>query len=377
MKIAIIGGGIGGLTTALALQKNNLDVTVYESAPEIKPVGAGIIMANNAMQVFDKLAIRHKIEKAGHKISTINITDPQLKTLSDVQLNTFESKYGVSNIAIHRADLQMILAEEIGFENIKLSKRLSKIEQKNGYQLIFEDGTIASADAVIGADGIKSVVRHQILNIGKLRSSKQKCWRAVIESDWTEKYNHHAYEAWGKGRRFGFVKISDHKIYWYAVVNEHLVKNPNNLAELFAEFNPEIPRMISVTPKEKIFVSDIIDLEPIYQWQKDHVCLIGDAAHATTPNMGQGACQAIEDAYVLGKLFGEGKNVDEVFTQYEKLRMKKAHYIVNTSSAIGKISHYENSLAVWLRNALLKATPGSVNEKQMEKVFDISYQNNL
>jgi 2-polyprenyl-6-methoxyphenol hydroxylase-like FAD-dependent oxidoreductase len=96
MKIAIIGGGIGGLTTALALQKNNLDVTIYESAPEIKPVGAGIIMANNAMQIFDKLGIRHKIEKAGHKISTIKITDPQLKTLSDVQLNTFENKYGVT-----------------------------------------------------------------------------------------------------------------------------------------------------------------------------------------------------------------------------------------------------------------------------------------
>ncbi|WP_426274277.1 FAD-dependent monooxygenase [Chryseobacterium sp. S-02] len=373
MKIAIIGGGIGGLTTALALQKNNLKVTIYESAPEIKPVGAGIIMANNAMQVFDKLGIRHKIEKAGHKVSTIKITDPQLKILSEVQLNKFELKYGVHNIAIHRGDLQMILAEEIGFGNIKLSKRLSKIEQGNGYQLTFEDGTIANADAVIGADGIKSVVRQQILNIGKLRSSQQKCWRGVSEFDWMAKYHHQAYEAWGKGRRFGFVRINDQKVYWYAVVNERLVKSPNNPAEFFSEFNPEIPRIISETSKEEIFVSDILDLEPIFQWQKDRVCLIGDAAHATTPNMGQGACQAIEDAYLLGKLFGEGKSVDEVFSQYEKLRMKKAHYIVNTSSTIGKVSHYENGLAVWLRNALLKATPNSTNEKQLEKVFDISY----
>lgn len=374
MKIAIIGGGIGGLTTALALQKSNLDVTIYESAPEIKPVGAGIIMANNAMQVFDKLGIRQKIEQAGHKISTIKITDPQLKTLSEVQLNKFERKYGVHNIAIHRGDLQMILAKKIGFENINLSKRLSKIEQGNsGYQLIFEDGSIADAEAVIGADGIKSTVRHQILNIGKLRSAQQKCWRGVGEFDWTTKYSHQAYEAWGKGRRFGFVRINEQKVYWYAVVNENLVKNPNNLEELFAGFNPEVPRMISETPKEKIFVSDIIDLEPIFQWQKDRVCLIGDAAHATTPNMGQGACQAIEDAYLLGKLFSQGKNVEEVFAQYEKLRIEKAHYIVNTSSTIGKVSHYENSLAIWLRNMLLKATPSSINEKQLEKVFDISY----
>ncbi|PJJ68238.1 FAD-dependent monooxygenase [Chryseobacterium geocarposphaerae] len=374
MKIAIIGGGIGGLTTALALQRSNLDVTIYESAPEIKPVGAGIIMANNAMQVFDKLGIRQKIEQAGHKISTIKITDPQLKTLSEVQLNKFERKYGVHNIAIHRGDLQMILAEKIGFENIKLSKRLSKIEPENcGYRLNFEDGTIVNAEAVIGADGIKSVVRHQILNIGKLRSSQQKCWRGVSEFDWTTKYNHQAYEAWGKGKRFGFVRINDKKVYWYAVVNENLVKNPNKLEELFTEFNPEVARMISETPKETIFVSDIIDLEPIFQWQKDRVCLIGDAAHATTPNMGQGACQAIEDAYLLGKLFSEGKSVNEVFTHYEKLRMEKAHYIVNTSSTIGKVSHYENSLAIWLRNTLLKATPSSINETQLEKVFDISY----
>ncbi|UHO38706.1 FAD-dependent monooxygenase [Chryseobacterium capnotolerans] len=373
MKIAIIGGGIGGLATALALQKNNLDITIYESASEIKPVGAGIIMANNAMQIFEKLGIRHKIEEAGHKISTIKITDPQLRTLSDVPLKKFERKYGVHNIAIHRGDLQMILAKEIGFDNIRLSKRLSKIEQGSSYLLTFEDGTTAIADAVIGADGIKSVVRQQILNIGKQRSANQKCWRGVSELDWTKKYSHQAYEAWGKGKRFGFVRINEQQLYWYAVVNDNLVKYPTQLAELFSEFNLDVSRIISETPKEKIFINDIIDLEPISQWQKDRVCLIGDAAHATTPNMGQGACQAIEDAYVLGKLFSEGKSVEETFKQYEEMRMKKAHYIVNTSSTIGKVSHYENSLAVWLRNTLLKATPSSTNEKQMEKVFDISY----
>lgn len=373
MKIAIIGGGIGGLTTALALQKNNLNVTVYESAPEIKPVGTGIIMANNAMQVFDKLGIRHKIENAGHKISTIKITDPQLKTLSDVQLNKFESKYGVHNAAIHRGDLQIILAKEIGFENIQLSKRLAKIEKNEDYRLTFEDGTITNADVIIGADGIKSLVRNQIMNIGKLRYYGQKCWRGVADLDWATQYKHQAYEAWGKGRRFGFVRINHRKVYWYAVVNETLVKKSNNLTELFTDFNADVVRMILETPKENIFMSDIIDLEPISQWQKDRVCLIGDAAHATTPNMGQGACQAIEDAYILGKLFGEGKIVEEVFSQYENLRMKKVHYIVNTSASIGKISHYENTLAVWLRNTLIKTIPNSINEKQMEKVFDITY----
>ena len=100
---------------------------------------------------------------------------------------------------------------------------------------------------------------------------------------------------------------------------------------------------------------------------------MGDAAHATTPNMGQGACQAVEDAYVLGKLFGQGKSVKEIFAQYEKLRMKKAHFVVNTSWTIGKVAHFQNSVAVWLRNALVKAMPKSANEKQLEKVFNIEY----
>ena len=127
--VNIIGAGIGGLTTALTLKKRGLNVNIYESSAEIQPVGAGIILANNAMQVFQKLGLRDKIEKAGNRISFMKITDDQLKPLSVVSLSEYEQKYGVSNVAIHRGELQKILANEIGFENIYLSKRLSKIEK--------------------------------------------------------------------------------------------------------------------------------------------------------------------------------------------------------------------------------------------------------
>lgn len=191
--------------------------------------------------------------------------------------------------------------------------------------------------------------------------------------DSTSKYNHTAIEAWGKGKRFGFVKISSKKIYWYAVINEKLNNDNSNIVELFNDFHPEIVKIITETPKDKIIFSDIKDLQPSKQWQKGKVCLIGDAAHATTPNMGQVACQAVEDAYILGKLFGQGKCVEDVFAQYEKLRMDKAHFIVNTSCTIGKIAHFQNSMAVWLRNTLVKAMPKSSSEKQLEKIFSIEY----
>lgn len=373
MEIAIVGGGIGGLTTALALQQNGQKVTVYESAPEIRPVGAGIAMASNAMQVFDRLGIRGKIENAGCKISKVIITDAKLNTLSTTGLTRFEEKYGVHNIAIHRADLQKILAEEIGFENIQLSKRLLKIEEKGGFELAFDDNTLVNADVVIGADGIKSTVRNQLFGPGVIRDTHQRCWRGVCEFDNSSKYDQEAYEAWGKGKRFGFVKISNTKLYWYAVVNSSLMKQTIAIDELFQDFHPEMLRMISDTPKDKIIFSDLTDLQPMTQWQKGNACLIGDAAHATTPNMGQGACQAVEDAYVLGKLIGQGRSVEDVFAQYEKFRMAKAHFIVDTSWKMGKVAHYQNPVAVWCRNTLVKAVPGSVNEKQFDKIFDIAY----
>lgn len=371
--VNIIGAGIGGLTTALTLKQKGLNVQLFESAAEIKPVGTGIIIANNAMQVFQKLGIQDKIEKAGNKISYMKITDTQLKEISVVDLTEYENKYGVHNIAIHRGDLQKILAEQIGFDNINLSKRLSKIEKYETFKLTFEDNTTIESKLVIGADGLKSVVRNQLFEENTLRNANQICWRGICEIDLPIKYQNELNEAWGKGKRFGFVKISDKKVYWYALKNSKNT-NPNhvNLAELFMEFHSDILQIISATKKDQIIVSDIIDLKPIKKWQNQNVCLIGDAAHATTPNLGQGACQAIEDAYILGKLLDNGMAIENTFEVYEKLRRKKAHNIINTSWTVGKMAHIENRIAIGLRNFAMKNMPKSANKKQMDMIFKLS-----
>lgn len=371
--VNIIGAGIGGLTTALTLKQKGLNVQLFESAAEIKPVGAGIIIANNAMQVFQKLGIQDKIEKAGNKISYMKITDTQLKEISVVDLTEYENKYGVHNIAIHRGDLQKILAEQIGFDSINLSKRLSKIEKPETFKLTFEDNTTIESKLVIGADGLKSVVRNQLFEENTLRKANQICWRGICEIDLPIKYQNELNEAWGKGKRFGFVKISDKKVYWYALKNSKNT-NPNhvNLAELFMEFHSDILQIISATKKDQIIVSDIIDLKPIKKWQNQNVCLIGDAAHATTPNLGQGACQAIEDAYILGKLLDNGMAIENTFEVYEKLRRKKAHNIVNTSWTVGKMAHIENRIAIGLRNFAMKNMPKSANKRQMDMIFKLS-----
>jgi 2-polyprenyl-6-methoxyphenol hydroxylase-like FAD-dependent oxidoreductase len=239
MNISIIGGGIGGLTLGNVLKQNNIDFKIYESAQEIKPVGAGIAMAGNAMQIFDKLGLKEKIENAGVKMHALIITDKKLRTISKTDVLKLESKYKVCNIAIHRAELQKVLSENIS-DHIILNKRLSTIEKKENYHLTFEDQTKIESDIVFGADGVKSLVRNQILKSGQIRNAKQKCWRGILTTEILEKYSHNAYEMWGEGQRFGFVKIKENTLYWYALVNEKAYSEDIDLLEKFGDFHPDV-----------------------------------------------------------------------------------------------------------------------------------------
>ncbi|WP_435525893.1 FAD-dependent monooxygenase [Chryseobacterium indoltheticum] len=203
--ISIIGAGIGGLTLGNILKEHHLDFTIYESAPEIKPVGAGIMMAVNAMQIFDKLGLKEKIESRGNKIHGIFITDENLRIISTTNVLALEKKFNSCNVAIHRAEIQNILAENLGFENIQLNHSLQQIEKKENYHLVFENGYTTESKMVFGADGIHSKVRNQIFKTGNIRNAGQKCWRGLTDFNLLEKYDHHALEIWGKGKRFGFL----------------------------------------------------------------------------------------------------------------------------------------------------------------------------
>lgn len=366
-SISIIGGGIGGLTLGNILKQNNLDFAIYESAPELKPVGSGIMMAINAMQIFDRLGLKEKIETAGNIIHGISITDKKLKLISTTNVLELEKKYNSCNVAIHRAELQRILAENISFENIQLNHSLSKISKEEDFILNFENGNKIESKIVFGADGIKSKVRNQMIQLGKIRTANQICWRGLVDLELPEKFHHEAIEAWGKGKRFGFVKMSEKKLYWYAVINQTKYQNNLQLVDYFNDFHPLILTIIEATSSENIIINEIVDLSPIPKWYSKNLCLIGDSAHATTPNMGQGACQAVEDAYIIGKLLENSKNYNQIFEEFQKIRRKKVDNVVRTSWKIGKISQWENGNS--LRNVLMKLIPESVNHQLIEKVI--------
>ncbi|MBL6447664.1 FAD-dependent monooxygenase [Fulvivirga sp. 29W222] len=374
MTVNIIGAGIGGLTTAVALQRKGIKVQVFEQAAELKPVGAGIILANNAMQVYEKLGLKPQIENHGNPISSMKITAPSLSPLSCVDLKYFETKYNCQNIAIHRGALQQILIEALEPNTLKLGYKLAGIEASDKESLLkFENSKEISSQVTLGADGLSSTVRKNLFPNTKIRSASQVCWRGVVDISLPPKFQNELNEAWGKGERFGFVQIQSNKVYWYALKSfktnpsEHSVEK---LSHYFSVYNDIIRNIIESTPTKNIHTATIDDLKPIKTWFKGNICLIGDAAHATTPNMGQGACQAIEDARVLSECLSK-YGVIKAFEEYQKLRLPKAHQVVNTSWQIGKMAHWKNPMATKLRDQLIKMTPRNISRKQSEQIFKL------
>ncbi len=375
MTIDIIGAGIGGLTTAIALDQKGIKTRIFEQAEQIRPVGAGIILANNAMQVYDKLGLRKIIEENGNPISSINITKSNLKPLSKIDLTYFEQKHNTKNIAIHRGKLQQILIDRLKSTKIELNHKLTSIEKnENDYSLKFKNGKQTQSSVILGADGLNSIVRQNIFPNNSIRNANQICWRGITEYKLPLKFKDELNEAWGKADRFGFVQIAENKVYWYALKSFYKNKNEfsvNNLEHYFKGYDSVIKDIIKSTKKEHINTAEISDLKPTNIWSKENVCLIGDSAHATTPNMGQGACQAIEDAYVLSECINKYE-ISKAFTEYQKLRLPKAHKVVKASWLVGKMAHLKNPILIGFRNQMLRLTPSSMNRKQNEQIFQLA-----
>ena len=373
--VDIIGAGIGGLTTAVALGQRGIPYRIYEQAAELRPVGAGIILANNAMQVYAKLGLKAEIEAAGNPISFLNVTTPSLQALSQVDPQYFEEKYGVKNTAIHRGKLQEILLTHIEPDSLYLRHKLKSVSPAEpGFQLVFENGYETLSETLLGADGIHSKVRESLFPPTQIRSSGQTCWRGLTDFDLPTTYQRELNEAWGAGIRFGFVQIAKGKVYWYAVKSmEKGEQVPlEELASYYQAFHPMIQEIITQTPVNGIHTARLDDLKPFSPWWQNNVCLLGDAAHATTPNMGQGACQAIEDAYVLADCLHLHTDSNEAFSHFQQLRQAKAHQVVNSSWQIGKMAQWKNPLAIGMRNLLMRSMPASLNRKQSERIFELS-----
>lgn len=375
--ISIIGGGIGGLSLALALEKLNIEYRVFEKTNSFKTVGAGIWLAPNALQVLEWLGILETVQTNGNSINRITITTHDLKPLSDSCQQFIKDTFGYSTIAIHRAKLQEILLQNIPNEKIILGKSFHKFEKlsNNTIKILFEDNSQIETNYLIGADGIHSKVRKQLFPTSVIRYSGQTCWRGVADMEIEDHFKHQGIEMWGNQIRLGISRIANKKVYWFAVVTS----KPNNkctfldvkkhLTDMFSSFHPIVERLISNTDQQNIIKGDINDIQPLKHWYKDAVCLIGDAAHCATPDLGQGGAQAIEDAYYLSHLIAQENNISNAFPKFQEKRHKKVNTIVTQSRSTEKIAHLKYGKRV--RNFILKNIPKSILDKKMLELYQI------
>lgn len=373
-RIAIIGGGIGGLTLAIALQRRGFSVNVYEGAPKIQPLGAGLVLAANAIKAFMDIGIGDTVLKAGHVLKLLRIKDEKGRVLTETDSEALSRKFGViNNFAIHRADLHQVLADALHPGSLYINKRcVDLVPQGPATLLKFADETFTLADHVIAADGIHSVVRKKLLPDTRPRYAGYTCWRGVIDNLPDAAGTDETVETWGAGRRFGTVPLSSGRLYWFACLNakenDDRMRGFRNedLLRHFRHFHKPIPEIITATPPEAIIWNDIIDLPPLKKFAFGNILLMGDAAHATTPNMGQGACMAVEDAAVLARCMEGNRSASDAFQEFERQRIARTTNIVNKSWSIGKVAQLENPVLVALRNAAIKLTPPSVAEKQIK-----------
>jgi 2-polyprenyl-6-methoxyphenol hydroxylase-like FAD-dependent oxidoreductase len=379
-RAVVIGGGIGGLTTAIALCRKNWDVSVHEATSELRPVGKGILVPNNAMQVLGRLGLAGRVSEIGWPIRCFELGTASGTILSTTKLNELPARYGHSIIAIHRAELVEALAHALPPEVLHLGSQFTHFTQESTQvRAHFKDGSEETADLLVGADGIHSRVREQLFPQVTLRYSGQTCFRGMSEVALPEGLARTCREIWGGRDRFGFAAMGPRRVYWFAPqisppsLEDSLDSRMERLFNSYGKFPDPIPAILAAARAEDTIRTDLFDFRPISRWSRDNVALLGDAAHAMTPNLGQGGAQAIEDAFVLAEHCGQAGSVAETLKDYERIRMAKAKWIVKASWTFGQVSHWQNPMARWTRDSVIRWMPSWMRYKQMDQLNSLNY----
>lgn len=364
------------MCAAISLGRLGLEVKVYEQAPALRMVGAGLTIWANAIKVLRKLGLAERVIEAGSKIDRGELRTSGGRVLSRTSTGELEERFNEPTIAIHRADLHDILLGALPAGTVHLGKRCARFEEdEEGVSVSFTDGETVRSDLLVGADGIHSVVRGQLFPEVKLRYSGYTTWRGVAETR-DEAALGKTSETWGCGARFGIVRIDRERIYWFSTANVEAGRrlSPDEtrsfLLEYFKGWHHPVELLIKSTPAEHILHNDIYDMAPMKQWCRGRVALLGDSAHPITPNMGQGACMAIESGLALARCLRQEDDLTKSLRRYERERMPRTAWITNQSRKIGRIGQMESRLLCALRDAFLRLTPDSLTIKQIQRAVE-------
>ncbi len=367
-SVLVVGAGIGGLVAARALALRGHRVTLVERSPRFEAVGAGIILSFNAMAVLDALGV--DVRPVGQRLLRMDTADEAGTTLTGIDLGALEGELG-QVYAFHRGELHEALAARLPPEvELRLGTELTGLSSSADGVLARFQGADPGRDAgrwdlVVGADGLRSRVRALCGHDVALRYSGETCWRAVVPAP----EGTAAVEAWGRdGARFGTVPLPGGRAYLFLVL-PCAADTPTPSWEAFAArygaFGGLAATAWPQVRPEGLLHHDLNELAGI-EWGTPRVWLLGDAAHGMTPNLGQGAGMAVEDAAALAMCVGD--DLDVGFGRYTASRHARVHTIKENSRRFGIVARLGNPALRWLRDSVVRLTPASTNHATMRSI---------
>jgi len=373
--ILIAGGGIGGLTAAVALRQAGFEVQVFERAAEIREIGAGIAISPNAISALRRIGLDRAVIEAGAVAEALDLRTARGDLLARLRPRDLRPAIDAPFVCIHRATLQAVLLAAFGHEAVHTGCECIGFETwRGGATLWMRDGRSADGAVLVGADGLHSRVRAHLLGDREPLYAGYTAWRAVTPEGFTPRPAATS-ETWGCGHRFGIVPLDRGRVYWYATSNTAAGgrDEPGELREsllrTFGGWHAPIADLIAATPEAAILRTDILHRRPVRRWGRGRVTLLGDAAHPMTPNLGQGACLAIEDAVVLAGCLRDAAGLSAALRRYESLRRTRAAHVALRAAHLGWIGQWQTRSACRFRDLVVRWTPGAFHRFQMRQLF--------
>lgn len=368
-RVVIIGAGIGGLATAIALRSIGCRVIVYEQATSLRLGGAGLSLWPNAMMALRRLGLERAALDQGVMAGHPRIVDAQGATL--VQLPR-----ELAMLGILRAELHSLLTAQLGGVDLRCGHRCIRVEERGTEAVAFFDhGVEVVGDLVVAADGIHSQARSIVAPHGQVQSSGYVAWRGLsdrreLTSAWAE-----ACEVWGGKYRFGYIPVSERQLYWFVTSrsgppvpmskDEHVGWLQQQLVGL-----PSVVRsVIEAAEPASLYFDKLKELIALRRWSRGPVVLLGDAAHAATPNLGQGAGMALEDAVALGDCLEEEDSIASALAAYVRRRRSRTRQIAVASRWLGRVSQPDSLWQASIRDQLLRASPAALGAWVLGRLF--------
>jgi 2-polyprenyl-6-methoxyphenol hydroxylase-like FAD-dependent oxidoreductase len=364
-RVVIVGAGIGGLSLAVGLRRSGVPIAVYERQPEVRELGTGTGIQRVAQQGLEMLGLREPLQQiAGTPFQALLLKSHKRgRTMATIP------RRGEAFV-VHRGELLEVLKRELGDESlIRCDAECVGFDQdEQGVTARFADGTSARGAVLVGADGVRSTIRQQILGDGPPRYSGQTAWRGMPVYEHPGLAPDISMQVWGPHALFGLFPCKERLFWWASDVRPEREGDPpggrkQDLLRTFAGWPLGIPEVIAATPDEQIYRGDLYHRLPVASWRDGRVVLLGDAAHPTMPAFGQGAGMAIEDAAVLSSEIarvedlGDAGAVAQAFQRYEGRRVERTSAIVNRARRMARMCSWKSAPALAMREAMMSAIP--------------------